>query len=73
MSERRGSLIHSQASAYQKVEWKKKLEWKLAQELEKLEQRRSTGRDEEFARKLRALVEEYQVDTDTVLSAARIA
>ena len=49
----------------------KKLEWKLAEELGKLEQRRSVRQDEEFEKRLLALVKEYAADHETVLAALR--
>ena len=47
----------------------KKMEWKLAEELNKLEQQSLVRRDQEFSEKLMALVEEYAADPETVTAA----
>ena len=47
----------------------KKMEWKLAEELNKLEQQSLVRRDQEFSEKLMALVEEYAADPETVAAA----
>lgn len=47
----------------------KKLEWQLAQELDKLEQQTAKRSDEEFETKLLELVTEYRADESTILAA----
>ena len=49
----------------------KKLEWQLAEELSKLEQRRTQRSDDEFQQRLNLLIDEYGVDRDTLLDALR--
>ena len=49
----------------------KKLEWKLAEELARLEERTAVRKDEEFEEKLLALVDEYSVDQATLIAAVR--
>ncbi len=57
------SAFKSVPSAFRKVECK------LAEELNKLEQQSLDRRDHEFSEKLRALVEEYAADPETVAAA----
>ena len=47
----------------------KKLEWQLAQELDKLDQQHARRSEAEFESKLLELVAEYRADDSTILAA----